>query len=119
MAKLLADQGNPTRLWARRKVMAEAIQADRENLAYLPGFPLPDALETTSDLEYALDGSDLIVCVVPTHGLREVLKFAAPLVVKKAPIVSATKGIENDSLMLVSEVFEEMLPESHPRPLAY
>ena len=119
LAKLLADQGYPTRLWARREVMAEAIQSDRENQAYLPGFPLPDTLETTSDLEYALDGSDLIVCVVPTHGLREVLKDAAPLFSAKAPIVSATKGIEIDSLMLVSELFEDILPESQHRQLAY
>ena len=67
LAKLLADQGYPTRLWARREVMAEAIQNDRENQAYLPGFPLPDTLETTSDLEYALQDSELIVSVVPTR----------------------------------------------------
>ena len=42
LAKLLADQGYPTRLWARRKVMANAIHGDRENQAYLPGFALPD-----------------------------------------------------------------------------
>jgi glycerol-3-phosphate dehydrogenase (NAD(P)+) len=99
--------------------MAEAIQGERENQAYLPGFPLPDTLETTADLAFALDGSDLIVCVVPTHGLREVLKDAAPLFGTKAPIVSATKGIEIDSLMLVSEIFEDMLPESQHRQLAY
>ncbi len=119
LAKLLADQGYPTRLWARRKVMADAIQGDRENQAYLPGFPLPDTLETTADLEYALDGSELIVCVVPTHGLREVLKDAFGLFGTDAPIVSATKGIENDSLMLVSEVFEDLLPESQHRRLTY
>ena len=119
LAKLLADQGYPTRLWARRQAMADAVQADRENQAYLPGFPLPDTLQSTSDLEYALDGTDLIVCVVPTHGLREVLKDAAPLFGTTAPIVSATKGIEVDSLMLVSEVFEDMLPESQHRQLAY
>jgi len=119
LAKLLADQGHPTRLWARRKVMADAIQGQRENQAYLPGFPLPDMLETTSDLAFALEGSDLIVSVVPTHGLREVLQDAAPLFGTKAPIVSATKGIEIDSLMLVSEIFEDMLPESQHRQLAY
>ncbi len=119
LAKLLADQGHPTRLWARRKVMADAIQGQRENQAYLPGFPLPDTLETTSDLAFALEGSDLIVSVVPTHGLREVLQDAAPLFGTKAPIVSATKGIEIDSLMLVSEIFEDMLPESQHRQLAY
>jgi glycerol-3-phosphate dehydrogenase (NAD(P)+) len=119
LAKLLADQGHPTRLWARRKVMADAIQGQRENQAYLPGFPLPDTLETTSDLAFALEGSDLIVSVVPTHGLREVLQDAAPLFGTKAPIVSATKGIEIESLMLVSEIFEDMLPESQHRQLAY
>jgi len=119
LAKLLADQGHSTRLWARRKVMADAIQGQRENQAYLPGFPLPDMLETTSDLAFALEGSDLIVSVVPTHGLREVLQDAAPLFGTKAPIVSATKGIEIDSLMLVSEIFEDMLPESQHRQLAY
>jgi len=119
LAKLLADKGYPTRLWARRKVMADAIQADRENQAYLPGFSLPDTLEATSDLEYALDGRDLIVCVVPTHGLREVLKDAASSFGTKAPIVSATKGIEVGTLMLVSEMFEDILPESQHRQLAY
>jgi glycerol-3-phosphate dehydrogenase (NAD(P)+) len=119
LAKLLADQGYPTRLWARRPLMAQSIQERRENQAYLPGFALPDTLETTSDLEYALDGSELIVCVVPTHGLREVLKAAAPLLVSEAPIVSATKGIEIDSLMLVSELFEDILPEAQHRRLTY
>ncbi len=117
LAKLLADQGYPTRLWARRERMAKAIQNDRENQAYLPGFPLPDTLETTSDLEYALQDSELIVSVVPTHGLREVLQDAAPLIGTEAPIVSATKGIEVDSLMLVSEIFEDILPESQHRQL--
>lgn len=119
LAKLLADQGHPTRLWARRKVMADTIQDNRENQAYLPGFPLPDTLESTSNLDYALEGTDLIVSVVPTHGLREVLQDAAPLFGATAPIVSATKGIENGSLMLVSEIFEDVLPESQHRQLAY
>ena len=99
--------------------MADAIQADRENQAYLPGFPLPDTLEATSDLEFALQGSELIVCVVPTHGLREVLKDAAPLLGSNTPLVSATKGIEIDTLMLVSEIFEDVLPKSQHRRLAY
>ncbi|MDH3201781.1 MAG: NAD(P)-dependent glycerol-3-phosphate dehydrogenase [Myxococcales bacterium] len=119
LAKLLADKGYPTRLWARRPVMAEAIQTDRENQAYLPGFQLPDTLEATADLEYALDRSDLIVCVIPTHGLRQVLTDAAPLLQNGAPIVSAVKGIENETLMLVSEMFEDLLPESQHPQLTY
>ncbi len=116
LAKLLADKGYTTRLWARRPAMAEAIETDRENQAYLPGFALPDTLEATADLEYALDGSDLVVCVIPTHGLRQVLTDAAPFLGSGVPIVSAIKGIENETLMLVSEMFEDLLSESlHPQ----
>lgn len=119
LAKLLADQGHPTRLWARRKAVAEAIQQNRENQAYLPGIALPDTLESTSDLEYALADAELILCVVPTHGIRSVLEQAAPLIGDGVPIVSGIKGIENDSLMLVSEMFEDVLPESRHHQLAY
>jgi glycerol-3-phosphate dehydrogenase (NAD(P)+) len=119
LARLLAEKGYPTRLWARRQAMADAIRAQGENEAYLPGFPFPKTLEATADLEYALDGSDLVVCVVPTHGLREVLEDAGPLLGTKAPIVSATKGIELGTLMLISEIFEDVLPESQHRQLAF
>jgi len=119
LAKLLADKGYPTRLWARRLPMAEAIQMGRENQAYLPGFQLPDTLEATADLEYALDGTDLIVCVIPTHGLRQVLIDAGPFLGSGIPIVSAIKGIENETLMLVSEMFEDLLPESQHPQLTY
>ncbi len=119
LAHLLANKGYPTHLWARRPAMAEAIQANRENQAYLPGFRLPDTLEATSDLEYALSESDVVVCVVPTHGLRQVLTDAAPFLETGVPIVSAIKGIENETLMLVSEMFEDILPESHHSQLTY
>jgi glycerol-3-phosphate dehydrogenase (NAD(P)+) len=119
LARLLAEKGYPTRLWARRQTMADAIRAQGENQAYLPGFPFPKTLETTADLEYALEGADLVVCVVPTHGLREVLESAAPLFGPRAPIVSATKGIEIGTLMLVSEIFEDVLPASQHRQLAF
>ncbi len=112
LAKLLADQGRSTRLWARRPELAQAVQEQRSNDAYLPGFALPDTLEVTSDLKRALDGANFVLSVVPTHGTREVLKRAAPLLAESAAVVSATKGIENESLKLVSEIFEEYIPAS-------
>ena len=118
LAKQLADQGHPTRLWARRQAMADAIQRDHENQAYLPGFPLPPTLEATSDLAYALERADMVVSAVPTHGLREVIADATPYFRDGAPIVSATKGIEVGTLMLVSEMFEDILPESRHRQIA-
>ena len=115
LAKLLADKGHQTALWARRQVVADAIQGDRQNEAYLPGFALPDTLRATHQLGHALEGAELVLVVVPTHGLRAVLKNVSPILPQGVPIVSAIKGIENESLMLVSEIFEEELPiERHP-----
>lgn len=119
LAKLLADQGMPTRLWARRESIAKEIQAGRQNAAYLPGFELPKSLEATHELDYALSEAQMVVCVIPTHGLRAVMRDAAPLIPKDAPIVSAIKGIENETLLLVSQILEELLPESMHRSLSY
>ncbi|MFW5920252.1 MAG: NAD(P)H-dependent glycerol-3-phosphate dehydrogenase [Polyangiales bacterium] len=119
LAKLLADKGHPTRLWARREAQAQDIRERRENAAYLPGVELPDTLEPTGDLRAALEGTSMVVSVVPTHGLREVLHQAVRYFPDDAPIVSATKGIENSSLMIVSEIFEEILPKERHRLLTY
>lgn len=119
LAKLLADKGCETRLWARREEQAAAIEAAHENAAYLPGFQLPACLSSTSELAKALEGADLIVSVVPTHGLRGVLADAAASMPEAAPIVSATKGIENSTLDMVSGIFEESLPESQHKNLTY
>jgi glycerol-3-phosphate dehydrogenase (NAD(P)+) len=115
LAKQLSDQGHAVRLWARRPDQAETIERERENAAYLPGFALASTLTATSDLGRALEGSDAVVAVVPSHGLRDVLREGADLFPERAPICGAIKGIENDSLMLVSEIFAEMLPSARER----
>jgi glycerol-3-phosphate dehydrogenase (NAD(P)+) len=119
LAKLLADQGMRTALWARRPEQAAEIQETRENRAYLPGFPLPDTLRATADMQDALAGAEMVVSVVPTHGLRDVLAQAASLVAPGVPVVSATKGIENESLKLVSQIFEDHWPPEMHRTLTF
>jgi glycerol-3-phosphate dehydrogenase (NAD(P)+) len=104
LAKVLADKGYPVALWGRRPELAQAIQTTRQNDPFLPGCVFPDTLTATSELAAALDGAELVLVAVPTHGLREVLRSAAPFVKKNVPVVSATKGIEIDSLMLANEV---------------
>ena len=64
-AQVLCDAGTPAVLWARRPELAGQINATRENPAYLPGIPLPDALRATADPADALDGADLVVLAVP------------------------------------------------------
>lgn len=118
LAKLLADKGNHVRLWARRENIAADIEAARENKAYLPGAPLPKTLRATHSLESALHDADMIVSVIPSHGLRETLKEALALF-PDVPIVSASKGIENSTLKLVSEIFEEHLHHGRHKQLTY
>src|SRR5262245_7925297 len=104
LARHFAAKGLETRLWARRPELAAVIDERRENPGYLPGVKLPPELRATSDLAAALDRAELVMLVVPSHGLRELARRCKSLLPANAPIVSATKGIENESLMLMTQV---------------
>ncbi len=119
LAKLIADKGHEVHLWARRDELAKKIQADRENKDYLAGFTLPDSLTATSDLESAVTGASAVLVVVPSHGIRPVLTRLAPVLPPGCPVLGAIKGIENDSLKLISSIFEEMLPKERHDDLCY
>ena len=121
LAKLLADKGDEVSLWSRRRELCDAINAAGENARYLPGATLPKNLVCTDDLGEALGGANMVVFVVPSHGTRDVARAAAPFVQRLAgvPIVSATKGIENDSLMFMDEVLAEELPPHARASLAF
>ncbi|XYH96079.1 NAD(P)H-dependent glycerol-3-phosphate dehydrogenase [Sorangium sp. So ce1128] len=119
LAKLLADKGNPTALWAHQGELAELIGRERQNHRYLPGVDLPESLRATSDLEEALRGAELVVVVVPSHALREVVREAGRHIPRDALVCSATKGIENDSLMLMSEVLVDELGRAAEPRLSY
>ena len=116
LAKVLADKLNPTLLWSHRADLAEQINADRINHRYLPVADLPPSLQATDDLGAALRGAELVVVVVPSHALRGVIRDARPYLPAGALLCSATKGIENESLMLMSEVMlDELGPDVEPR----
>src|SRR5688572_20133495 len=111
LAKHLGSKGVQTRLWARSHALARDIEERRENAAYLAGVVMPADVRVTSDLRQALEGAEVVVFVVPSHGLRELARACRSLVPAAAPIVSATKGIENATLMLMTEVLQEELGE--------
>lgn len=115
LAWLLADKGDEVVLWSRRPELCDAINASRTNARYLPNAALPENLRCAHDLPSALAGADMVVFVIPSHGTREVARAAAPHLPRGVPVVSATKGIENDSLMFMDEVLAEELP-AHARP---
>ena len=119
LAKHLADQGHRTRLWARRPEQAAHIEAHRTNPDYLRGVALPETLRATSDLNEALGGVSTVVVSVPTEANRALLGQALPLIGHGVPVVSATKGIEQGTLMLVSEIFEDVFPSERHGSLTY
>jgi glycerol-3-phosphate dehydrogenase (NAD(P)+) len=110
LAHLMAVKAAEVRLWAFEPEVAEDVNTRHENGAYLPGVELPGTLTATPDLAEALAGAELVLSVVPSHVLRGVLERASPHLPRGVPIVSASKGIENDSLMTVGEVLEDVLP---------
>jgi glycerol-3-phosphate dehydrogenase (NAD(P)+) len=111
LAKILADKGNRVRLWTRSAEHAETLAREHENTRYLPGVKLPDGVVPTSSLEAALRGASLVTWVVPSHALRETLESARSHLPPRAALVSASKGIENDTLMLMADVFEDVIGE--------
>jgi glycerol-3-phosphate dehydrogenase (NAD(P)+) len=119
LAQLLAEKGGDVVLWARRRELSESINAVHENARYLPGVPLARNLRSTDSIPAALDGAHMIVFVVPSHATREVAREAAPYVRQGVPVVSATKGIENDSLMFMDEVLAQELPAHARRQLTF
>jgi glycerol-3-phosphate dehydrogenase (NAD(P)+) len=110
LAKLLAEKEAEVMLWGRRTELCDAIATSGENARYLPGIKLPKNVVCTADLAAALDGAKMIVFVVPSHATREVARAAAPHVRHGVPVVSATKGIENGSLMFMDEILSMELP---------
>ena len=110
LAVHLARPGHEVRLWARDAVLAEQMAATRVNATYLPGIELPPSLAPTHALEDALTGAEFVVMAVPSHGMRTVMRAASPLMAADCTIVSATKGLEEGSMLRMSEVIRAECP---------
>lgn len=109
LADMLAKKGHRVTLWAYEKELVSEMQAIRENSFYLPGIKLAENLDFTGSLAEAVKDKDLLLFVVPSQVLRSVLLEAVPHIAQDALIVSASKGVEVESLKLVSQVYEESL----------
>ena len=115
LAILMADKGHSVRLWVYEADLALAINQTRENNVYLSGIKIPKTIEATSSLNEACKDPRLVLFVVPSHAARGVLEKLAPILPLDIPFVIATKGIENNSLKLMMQVAEEVLPSRyHP-----
>jgi len=109
LADLLAKKNFPVTLWVYEQDLAERMSASRVNDLYLPGFTLSENLTFTSDLAEVARGRDLLLLVPPSQVMRRVLQQAGPSIGADTLIVSASKGIENDSLQPMAEVIVDCL----------
>jgi glycerol-3-phosphate dehydrogenase (NAD(P)+) len=106
----LAKKGHAVTLWAYEPELVLEMRQNRENNLFLPGIRLNDALAFTNDLEEAYAGCTMVLCVVPSQLVRRVMQNSLPFLPKGIVIVSASKGIETDTLATVSEIYAEILP---------
>lgn len=118
LARMLALEGRPVRLWARRPESAAALQADRENREYLPGALFPESLQVTASLREALQGTPWVIVAVPSIGLREVMTQAVAELEHQALVICATKGLERPSGVRMSVALQETLGAKQPRLVA-
>jgi glycerol-3-phosphate dehydrogenase (NAD(P)+) len=115
LAVLLHSRGHGVAIWELFPERAEALARDRENKAMLPGIRIPGDIDITDRIEDALRGKDVVVFVVPSHGLRKTAEKAAPYMEEARAVVIATKGIEEKSLKRMSEIVAEVTPVSPER----
>jgi len=110
LADLLARNGHEVRLWAYEPDVVETINRKHENVRFLGGHPLSPSLEAVGDIGRAVKGAELVTLATPSHVLRRIVKSAAGSLPPGAPVVVATKGIENVTLCLMTEVAEQEVP---------
>ena len=109
----MAARRHDTVLWARDPEVATEVHEHHTNRRYLADFRLNPKLVATADLRQAVLGTDIVVVGVPSHGFRQVLADAATWVRPWVPVVSLTKGLEQGSLLRMTQIIEDVLP-GHP-----
>jgi glycerol-3-phosphate dehydrogenase (NAD(P)+) len=97
------------KLWAYEKEVVESIRTTHINEPFLSGCPLPEGIEATYSLAEAISGAEIVLSVMPSHHARRVWSQMKPLLHPEMLLVSATKGIENDSLLRMTEVITDVL----------
>lgn len=108
---VLARNGaHKVRLWAYEAEVRESIDKRRMNEMFLPGCSIPDGVAATNNWDDLRD-AEIVVSVMPSHHCRRLFTQAAPFLKPEMLIVSATKGVENDSLLRMSEVITEVVTQ--------
>ena len=111
LAILLNENGNDVTLWSHRETEAEHMRQSRE-CSKLPGIKIPEAVEITSDLKQAVSGKKVLVMVVPSRCMRETAELLKECVAPGTYVISAAKGIEDETLFTMTDILEQVLPQT-------
>jgi glycerol-3-phosphate dehydrogenase (NAD(P)+) len=117
LAQVCARAGLQTTLWAREADVVASVNASHENATFLPGIVLDAGIRATDDFD-DLSASDLVLAVAPAQHLRSTLTAFAPHVRHGLPILLCSKGVEQVSLKLMTEVLAETIPQATPAVLS-
>ncbi|PLT34864.1 NAD(P)H-dependent glycerol-3-phosphate dehydrogenase [Bacillus sp. V5-8f] len=112
LALVLADNGHQVRLWGHKQEQIDEINERHTNHKYLPGLELPAGIKGYTSLKKSLEGITDIVLAVPTKAIREVLGRIEEVAESPLTIIHVSKGIEPDTLLRISEMIEEELPQA-------
>ncbi len=115
LAILLSEKGHEVTLWSYLEKDTLLIRTTRENPAFLPGVHIPTTIDVTSDIAGAVDGMQMIVAAVPSQYLRSVMARLRPVLLPEVIVVNVAKGIENGTLMTMSEMLHDTLPDLDPQ----
>lgn len=119
LAILLAEKDHDVTLWVYERDLAQEMARTRENRTYLPGFNLPASIQITSSLETAAKEKTAVVSVVPSHTVRTITGKFADLLSDETILITASKGIEIETLMPLSEVVKDVLPKQFHHRLSF
>ncbi len=119
LAAHAARLGHDVRLWALEPEVADEITRRHSNTVYLPDMTVPETITASADIAAVVDGAAVVLLVPPSQHLRRVATSIAGAVARDALVVVATKGIEEHSLTLMSEVLAEAMPDVGPERLAF
>lgn len=112
LAMMLNKNGHDVTVWSIDAKEVEMLQTEREHKSKLPGVKLPEELKFTNDLEEGMDNKDFLVLAVPSVFTRSTARSMKPYIKPGQKIVDVAKGIEESTLMTLSEQIEEELPEA-------
>lgn len=114
LALHLARRGQTVRLWSVLKAEIDDLQRDKANQRFLPGFPFPAQIEPSADLAQVVHDVNDVLMVIPSAGFRDTLVALKPLMPAKARLICATKGLDEQTGQLLSEVIHEILGDQYP-----